>query len=52
MGTSNDKIISIDISSNKVKVGLVSNKLDLESVVTQYYKTINEDVDGFKKKLI
>lgn len=50
MSSSNDKIISIDISSNKVKVGLVSDELELESTATQYYKVINEDADGFKKR--
>ncbi len=50
MASSKDKIISIDISSNKVKVGLLSDKLELESVAMQKYAVINEDIDGFKKK--
>ncbi|MFW9874215.1 MAG: FGGY family carbohydrate kinase [Candidatus Thorarchaeota archaeon] len=46
-----DKIISIDISSNKVKVGIVSDKLDLESVSLQGYSIIDEDINGFAKHL-
>ncbi|MFX0081359.1 MAG: FGGY-family carbohydrate kinase [Candidatus Hodarchaeota archaeon] len=46
-----DKIISIDISSKIVKVGIISDKLELESVSTQEYKIIDEDIHGFVKKL-
>ncbi|MHA2007961.1 MAG: FGGY-family carbohydrate kinase [Promethearchaeota archaeon] len=49
MGTS-DKILSIDISSKKVKVGIVSDKLELETVSIQPYDIIDEDVDGFAKR--
>jgi len=45
-----EKIISIDISSNKVKVGLISNQLKLEASTFQYYNTINDDIDGFAKR--
>ncbi|MFX1279515.1 MAG: FGGY-family carbohydrate kinase [Promethearchaeota archaeon] len=44
-------ILSIDVSSRKVKVGLVSDKLELKSVSAQEYEIINEDVDGFAKRL-
>ncbi|MFW9999003.1 MAG: FGGY-family carbohydrate kinase [Candidatus Hodarchaeota archaeon] len=49
MGSS-DKILSIDISSNNVKVGIVSDKLELESVLIQKYDVIDEDIDGFAKR--
>ena len=45
-----DKILSIDISSKKVKVGIISDKLKLESVSVQGYDIIDEDVDGFAKR--
>ncbi|MFW9825967.1 MAG: FGGY-family carbohydrate kinase [Candidatus Thorarchaeota archaeon] len=49
MGNS-DKIISIDVSSKKIKVGIVSEKLELESISIQSYNIIDEDVDGFAKR--
>jgi len=49
MGKS-DKILSIDISSKKVKVGIISDRLELESVSVQEYNVIDEDVDGFAKR--
>jgi len=49
MGNS-DKILSVDISSKKVKVGIISDKLELEAVSVQEYDIINEDVDGFAKR--
>ena len=49
MGIS-DKILSVDISSKKVKVGIISDKLELETVSVQEYDIINEDVDGFAKR--
>ncbi|MBY8990134.1 MAG: FGGY-family carbohydrate kinase [Candidatus Lokiarchaeota archaeon] len=45
-----DKILSIDFSSRKVKVAIVSDKLELESVSTQEYEIIDEDIDGFAKR--
>ncbi len=49
MENSNKKIITIDISSNNIKVGLVSEKLELEVYSLQPYEIINEDIDGFAK---
>jgi autoinducer 2 (AI-2) kinase len=49
MGSS-DKILSIDISSKKVKVGIISDKLELETVSLQGYDIIDEDIDGFAKR--
>ncbi|MFX1277707.1 MAG: FGGY family carbohydrate kinase [Promethearchaeota archaeon] len=51
MDSSDDKIISIDVSSNKVKVALISYKLEIESISMQYYDVIDEDVNGFAKKI-
>jgi len=45
-----DKILSIDISSEKIKVAIISEKLELETIVVQNFKIINEDVDGFAKR--
>lgn len=45
-----DKILSVDISSKKVKVGIISDKLELETVSVQDYNIIDEDVDGFAKR--
>jgi len=50
MGNS-DKILSVDISSEKVKVGIISDKLELETVSIQEYDTIDEDINGFAKRL-
>ncbi len=47
MGT--NKFITIDISSTNVKVGLVSDKLKLDSTSLKSHELINEDVDGFAK---
>ncbi|MHA2393626.1 MAG: FGGY-family carbohydrate kinase [Promethearchaeota archaeon] len=44
-----DKILSIDVSSKKIKVGIVTEQLELESVSIQSYDIIDEDVDGFAK---
>ena len=49
MGDS-DKILSIDISSKKVKVSIVSEILELESVSVQGYDIIDEDINGFAKR--
>lgn len=48
--TNSGKIISIDISSKNVKVGLISEDLKLISREYREYKLINEDVDGFAKR--
>lgn len=49
MGNS-DKILSVDISSKKIKVGIISDKLELETVSVQEYDTIDEDINGFAKR--
>lgn len=46
-----NKIITIDISSNSVKIGLVSEQLKLEITDSQNINVINEDIDGFAKRL-
>jgi sugar (pentulose or hexulose) kinase len=43
-------ILTIDISSNSVKVGLVSEQLKLKIYNTQELKIYNEDLDGFAKR--
>ncbi|MHA1253036.1 MAG: FGGY family carbohydrate kinase, partial [Candidatus Helarchaeota archaeon] len=45
-----NKILSIDISSNKVKVGLISENLKLDAISIQSYNIQNEDIDGFVKR--
>jgi sugar (pentulose or hexulose) kinase len=44
-------IISIDISSKNIKVGAISDKLELGNVSIQGYDVIDEDVNGFAKHL-
>ncbi|MFX0105798.1 MAG: FGGY family carbohydrate kinase, partial [Candidatus Hodarchaeota archaeon] len=44
------KILSIDISSKKVKVAIISDRLELESISVYGYDIINEDVNGFAKR--
>lgn len=46
-----NKILSVDISSKKIKIGLISDKLELETVSIQEYDIIDEDINGFAKKL-
>jgi len=43
-------IITIDISSNSVKVGLVSEQLEIKIHNSQELKIYNEDLDGFAKR--
>ena len=43
-------IITIDISSNSVKVGLVSEQLKIKIHKSQELKIYNEDLDGFAKR--
>ncbi|MFX1328717.1 MAG: FGGY-family carbohydrate kinase [Promethearchaeota archaeon] len=50
MPNSENKILVIDISSNKIKVGLVSDDLKLGSTISQNLTIINEDIDGFAKR--
>ncbi|MEJ2295168.1 MAG: FGGY-family carbohydrate kinase [Candidatus Lokiarchaeota archaeon] len=50
MKVSNEKIISIDISSNSIKIALVSSNLQIEYSIREYLKIINEDIDGFAKR--
>jgi sugar (pentulose or hexulose) kinase len=40
-----NKIIAIDISSNSVKIGLVSEHLKLELIESQNINIINEDLE-------
>ena len=43
-------ILTIDISSNSVKVGLVSEQLKIKIYNAQELKIYNEDLDGFAKR--
>ncbi|MFX1379333.1 MAG: FGGY family carbohydrate kinase [Promethearchaeota archaeon] len=45
-----DTILTIDLSSNKIKVALVNDKLNLGPSLSRDLKIINEDVDGFAKR--
>jgi sugar (pentulose or hexulose) kinase len=49
MENNGNMILVIDISSNSVKVGLVSDDLKLVYSNSQNIKVINEDIDGFVK---
>ena len=51
MDNNENKIITIDISSNSVKIGLVSEQLKLEITDSQKINVISEDIDGFAKRL-
>jgi len=51
MNNSVDIIITIDVSSNNVKVGLVTDKLKLVSTANQTFSLIEDDIDGFAKSL-
>ena len=46
-----DVILVIDISSNSIKVGLVSEDLEVVHFKKQKLNIINEDIDGFVKSL-
>jgi len=50
MGKDENLILTIDISSNSVKVGLVSEDLRIVQFNSQDIKIINEDLDGFAKR--
>ncbi|MFX0041535.1 MAG: FGGY family carbohydrate kinase [Candidatus Hodarchaeota archaeon] len=50
MEYSNNKILAIDISSHRIKVGLVSDQLKLESFINQDLIIVDEDIDGFAKR--
>ncbi|MFW9770761.1 MAG: FGGY-family carbohydrate kinase [Candidatus Thorarchaeota archaeon] len=43
-------ILTIDISSNSVKVGLVSEFLTLKSLTNQKFKVVDEDIDGLARR--
>ena len=43
-------ILTVDISSNSVKIGVVSEVLNLDSVLNQKFNVINEDIDGIAKR--
>jgi autoinducer 2 (AI-2) kinase len=45
-----NSILAVDISSNSVKVAVVSETLTLNSVIIQPYKIINEDIDGLARR--
>ena len=49
ISNSNNVILCIDISSNRVKIGLVSNILELESISTKNITIVNDDISGFAK---
>ena len=49
MPNSNNRILTIDLSSNKIKVGLVSDDLKLTSFRSQDLEILDEDIDGFAK---
>jgi len=51
VNNSKEKIITIDISSNSIKTGLISTNLELESSNKQALKIDNEDLDGFAKTI-
>lgn len=50
MPNSDSYILTIDISSKKIKIGLVSDGLRLDSYISQDLKIIDEDIDGFAKR--
>ena len=49
MENNRNMIVAIDISSNSVKVGLITEDLKLVHFYSQDIKIINEDLDGFVK---
>ncbi|MFW9950862.1 MAG: FGGY-family carbohydrate kinase [Candidatus Thorarchaeota archaeon] len=49
MENNGNMILAIDISSNSLKIGLVSEDLKLVHFNNQKIKIINEDIDGFVK---
>ena len=49
MDNSENYILAIDISSKKIKIGLVSENLQLDSFISLELKIIDEDIDGFAK---
>ncbi len=49
MNNQKEKIISIDVSSNSIKIGLISDNLKLNYSTKQDLKIYNEDIDGFAK---
>jgi len=51
MENSKNKIITIDVSSNSVKIALVSEELSLDSSVSNNLQIVNEDLDGFARKI-
>ena len=50
MTTPEDFILTIDISSNKIKVALITEDLKLDSSLTRNLTIIDENVDGFAKR--
>ena len=50
MPNSENYILIIDISSKKIKIGLVSDNLQLDSSLSLELKIIDEDIDGFAKR--
>ncbi len=46
-----EKILTIDISSNSVKTALVSDNLKINLTTSQDIKILNEDLDGFAKRI-
>lgn len=50
MSDQNNYILTIDLSSNYIKVALISENLTLESNYSDNIIIINEDIDGFAKR--
>jgi autoinducer 2 (AI-2) kinase len=51
MKASDEKIISIDISSNSIKIALVSIDLKVDYSIRKDLRIYNEDIDGFAKRI-
>ncbi|MFW9969037.1 MAG: FGGY-family carbohydrate kinase [Candidatus Odinarchaeota archaeon] len=50
MTNSENYILTIDVSSNKIKAALISESLKMGPHLSRSLKIINEDVDGFAKR--
>lgn len=51
ISNSNNVILTIDISSNRVKTSLISEKLELESTSNRHITITNDDISGFAKSI-
>ena len=45
-----DKILVVDVSSNSIKLGILSTRLELELCISKHIEIIDEDIDGFAKR--